>query len=149
MSQTRLPPPQRSSFLHFRAVQTRWMDNDALGHVNNVTYYSYFDTVVNLYLLGPCALDIHKSPIIALMAETGCRFRASFAYPDAIEAGLRVGELGRSSVRWELGLFANGEDQARVHGFMVHVFVDRLSQRPVPIPVAMRTALQKIAHSTA
>jgi acyl-CoA thioester hydrolase len=141
MSQSRLPPPLRASFAHFRAVQTRWMDNDAYGHINNVTYYSYFDTVVNHYLIGPCGFDIHKSPTIALMAETGCQFRASFAYPDDIEAGLRVGRLGGSSVRWELGLFAMGEDRARVHGFMVHVFADRATQRPVPMPEVMRAAM--------
>lgn len=141
---TRLAPPLRSSFQHYRAVQTRWMDNDAYGHINNVTYYSYFDTVVNHVLIGPCGLDIHHSPTIALMAETGCQFRASFAYPDDIEAGLRVGHLGRSSVRWELGLFAPGEHTARVHGFMVHVFVDRLTQRPTPMPAQMRSAMEKL-----
>jgi acyl-CoA thioester hydrolase len=145
MSQSRPPPPTRASFPHFRAIQTRWMDNDAYGHVNNVTYYSYFDTVVNHYLIGPCGLDILKSPTIALMAETGCQFRASFAYPDDIEAGLRVGRLGSSSVRWELGLFAKGEERARVHGFMVHVFVDRLTQRPVPMPERMRAAMALLA----
>jgi acyl-CoA thioester hydrolase len=143
-SPTRLPPPLRGSFSHFRCVQTRWMDNDAYGHINNVTYYSYFDTVVNHILIGPCGLDIHRSPTLALMAETGCQFRASFAYPDDIDAGLRVGRLGTSSVRWELGLFAPGEDVARVHGFMVHVFVDRVTQRPVPMPAQMRAAMEKL-----
>jgi acyl-CoA thioester hydrolase len=143
-SPSRLPPPIRASFPHFRAVQTRWMDNDAYGHINNVTYYSYFDTVVNHVLIGPCGLDIHRSPTIALMAETGCRFRASFAYPDDIDAGLRVGKLGTSSVRWELGLFKPGEDAARVHGFMVHVFVDRATQRPVPMPAQMRAAMERL-----
>jgi acyl-CoA thioester hydrolase len=140
----RLAPPARASFPRFHAVQTRWMDNDAYGHINNVTYYSYFDTVVNHYLIGPCGLDIHRSPTIALMAETGCQFRASFAYPDDIEAGLRVGALGTSSVRWELGLFAPGEDAARVNGFMVHVLVDRATQCPVPIPAPMRAAMEKL-----
>jgi acyl-CoA thioester hydrolase len=143
-SPTRLPPPLRGSFSHFRCVQTRWMDNDAYGHINNVTYYSYFDTVVNHILIGPCGLDIHRSPTLALMAETGCQFRAFFAYPDDIDAGLRVGRLGTSSVRWELGLFAPGEDVARVHGFMVHVFVDRVTQRPVPMPAQMRAAMEKL-----
>ena len=141
---SRLPPPTRAAFLLFRTVPTRWMDNDAYGHINNVTYYSYFDTVVNHYLIGPCGLDNHHSPTLALMAETGCQFRASFAYPDDIDAGLRVGRLGTSSVRWELGLFAPGEDVARVHGFMVHVFVDRASQRPVPMPGAMRAVMEKL-----
>jgi acyl-CoA thioester hydrolase len=140
----RSPPPTRALFPHFRNVQTRWMDNDAYGHVNNVTYYSYFDTVINHVLIGPCGLDIHCSPTIVLMAETGCRFRASFAYPDDIEAGLRVGALGTSSVRWELGLFAPGEEAARVHGFMVHVFVDRATQRPVPIPPFIRGELSRL-----
>ena len=142
---SRLPPPDRASFRHFRVVPTRWMDNDVYGHVNNVTYYSYFDTVVTNFLIGPCGLDIHKSPVIAVMAETGCRFSASFAYPDDIDAGLRIAKLGGSSVLWELGLFAPGEDVARVHGFMVHVFVDRVTQRPVPIPAAMRTVMRAIA----
>jgi acyl-CoA thioester hydrolase len=143
----RLAPPTRASFPYFRAVQTRWMDNDAYGHINNVTYYSYFDTVVNHVLIGPCGLNIHQAPTMALMAETGCQFRASFAYPDDIDAGLRVGRLGTSSVRWELGLFAPGEDTARVHGFMVHVFVDRQTQRPVPVPTQMRAAMEKLVMS--
>jgi acyl-CoA thioester hydrolase len=141
-------PPSRASFARFRLVPTRWMDNDAFGHINNVTYYSYFDTVVNHVLIGPCGLDIHKSPVIALMAETGCQFRASFAYPQDIDAGLRVGRLGTSAVRWELGLFAPGEDVARVHGFMLHVFVDRATQRPVPIPPAMRAVMERLVVGT-
>jgi acyl-CoA thioester hydrolase len=142
MSERRPPPPVRASFPRFETVQTRWMDNDAYGHVNNVTYYSYFDTVVNHYLIGPCGLDIKASPEIAFMVETGCRFARSFSYPDDIEAGLRVGRLGNSAVRWELGLFGPGEDTARVFGFLVHVFVDRATQRPVPIPPKMRAAME-------
>ncbi len=109
-SEGRPEPGRRNQYAQFMPVQTRWKDNDVYGHVNNVEYYSYFDTVVNRYLIDPGGLDFHTAPIVGIMAETMCRFHRSFAYPEAIDAGLRVGRLGKSSVRYEVGLFGEGED---------------------------------------
>jgi acyl-CoA thioester hydrolase len=141
MSDQRQPPSLRAHYKHFHTIQTRWMDNDLYGHVNNVTYYSYFDTVVNRYLIGPGGLDIQNGAIIGYAVETMCRFHRPFAYPQDIDAGLRVGKLGGSSVRYELALFGRGEDKARADGHFVHVFVDRATQRPAPMPQQLREAL--------
>jgi acyl-CoA thioester hydrolase len=140
----REPPGRRSDYRHFLAIPTRWMDNDLYGHVNNVVYYSYFDTVINRFLIERGGLDIQNSPVIGVAAESGCRFRESFAYPETIDAGLRVGHLGNSSVRYEIGLFGEGKDEAAAEGHFVHVFVARGAQKPVPIPAAIRTALESI-----
>jgi len=121
------------------------MDNDLYGHVNNVVYYSYFDTLVNRYLIDPGGLDIHTGQTIGIVVETSCRFHRSFAYPEDIEAGMRVAHLGTSSVRYEIGLFGLGEPEARADGYFVHVFVDRQTRRPVPISGRMRSALAEIA----
>ena len=144
MSNGRPAPGVRSDYVEFTPIQTRWMDNDVYGHVNNVVYYSYFDTAVNLYLIDPGGLDFHNAPIIGIMAETACRFHRSIAYPEAIDAGLRVGRLGSSSVRYEVGLFGAGEQDARAEGHLVHVFVDRATNKPVPIPATIRTALERL-----
>ncbi|BBK34370.1 acyl-CoA thioester hydrolase [Stella humosa] len=136
---------RRDGYGHFRQVPTRWMDNDVYGHVNNVVYYSYFDTVVNLYLVHAGGLDFAAGPVIGIVAESMCRFRKALAYPEVIDAGLRVGRLGNSSVRYEIGLFRAGDDEAAAEGHFVHVFVDRESRRPTPIPPAMRAALAAIA----
>ena len=141
---TREPPGRRSDYRHFLAIPTRWMDNDVYGHVNNVVYYSYFDTVINRFLIECGGLDIHAATIIGVAAESGCRFRDSFAYPETIDAGLRVGHLGNSSVRYEIGLFREGKDEAAAEGHFVHVFVERGVQKPVPIPAAIRAALESI-----
>lgn len=135
---------RRADYRHFMPIQTRWMDNDLYGHVNNVVYYAYFDTLLNRYLIDAGGLDIHNGPIIGLAVETLCRFHKSIAYPETIDAGLRIGKLGTSSVRYEIGLFGGGEDTARAEGHFVHVFVDRATQRPVPIPDRMRQALAAI-----
>jgi acyl-CoA thioester hydrolase len=119
------------------------MDNDIYGHVNNVIYYSYFDTVINRYLIDAGGLDIQTAPVIGITAETQCRFRRPFAYPEPVEAGLRVAQLGTSSARYEVGLFG-AEAEARAEGYFVHVFVDRGTNRPVPIPVPIRAALEQI-----
>jgi Predicted thioesterase len=121
------------------------MDNDVYGHVNNVVYYSYFDTLINRYLIDPGGLDIHAGEVIGIVAETGCRFHRSFSYPEDIDAGLRVARLGTSSVRYEVGLFGIGENEARADGHFVHVFVDRKTRRPVPIPPRLREALALLA----
>lgn len=144
MSKERPGPGVRSEYVEFMPIQTRWMDNDVYGHVNNVVYYSYFDTVVNLYLINPGGLDFHNAPVVGIMAETMCRFHRSIAYPEAIDAGIRVGRLGSSSVRYEVGLFGAGEDDARAEGHLVHVFVDRATNKPVPIPPGIRAALERI-----
>ena len=131
----------RSGYRHFQAIPTRWMDNDAYGHVNNVVYYSYFDTVVNQYLIEAGALVIETSPVIGLVVETGCRYFAPISFPDRVDAGLRVARLGTSSVRYEIGLFRNDEPEAAASGHFVHVYVDRHSRRPTPLPDALRAAL--------
>lgn len=140
----RPPPSTRSSFVHFSSIETRWADNDAYGHVNNAVYYFYFDTAINRYLIGPGGLDIHQSPVIAIVAETGCRFHRSFAYPDAIEVGMRVDHLSGRSVRYGIGLFAPGESSARVEGHFVHVYVDRATMRPTAMPERMHQALARL-----
>ena len=134
----------RARYPHFLTIPTRWMDNDIYGHVNNVVYYSYFDTVINAYLIGPGGLDIHGGTVVGVCAESSCRYRAAFAFPEPVEAGLRVGHLGRSSVRYEIGLFKAGEERAAAQGHFVHVFVDRESRAPVPIPEGIREALERI-----
>src|SRR5690606_26078673 len=136
---------RRSGYGHFRQVPTRWMDNDVYGHVNNVVYYSYFDTVVNLFLVHEGGLDFTAGPVIGIVAESMCRFHKALAYPEVVDAGLRVGRLGNSSVRYEIGLFRQGDDEAAADGHFVHVFVDRETRRPTPIPAAMRGALAGIA----
>ena len=137
-------PRPRTDFRHFSSITTRWADNDAYGHVNNVVYYSYFDTLLNRYLIDAGKLDIHEGRVIGVAVETLCRFHKSFAYPETIDGGLRIGRLGASSVRYEIGLFAQGEDMARAEGHFIHVFVDRTTQRPQPIPAGIREALEKI-----
>ncbi len=134
----------RARYPHFLTIPTRWMDNDIYGHVNNVVYYSYFDTVINGFLIDPGGLDIHGGPVIGVCAESACRYRAAFAFPEPVEAGLRVGHLGRTSVRYEIGLFKAGTEQAAAEGHFVHVFVDRESRAPAPIPERIRAALERI-----
>jgi acyl-CoA thioester hydrolase len=134
----------RARYRHFMPLQTRWADNDIYGHVNNVTYYAYFDTVINCYLIEKGGLDIAGGDVVGFAVETMCRFVKPLAYPDALEAGLRVGHLGRSSVRYEVGIFRKGAKEAAAHGHFVHVFVDRVSGRPVPLPERIRRALARI-----
>ncbi len=138
----------RARYPHFLTIPTRWMDNDIFGHVNNVVYYSYFDTVINDYLIDPGGFDIHGGPVVGVCAESTCRYRAPFAFPELVEAGLRVGHLGRTSARYEIGLFKEGREQAAAQGHFVHVFVERAAMAPVPIPAAIRAALERI-RSTA
>ncbi|WP_073102250.1 acyl-CoA thioesterase [Pollutimonas bauzanensis] len=135
---------QRAEFKVFSPITTRWMDNDVYGHVNNVTYYSYFDTAVNGYLLEQGMLDIHGGGIIGLVVETGCQFFSSIAFPDAIEAGFKVAKLGNSSVRYEIGIFKRGESLSAAHGHFVHVYVDKQNRRSVPLPAELRNALEAL-----
>ena len=138
------PVAKREAFRHFDSVQTRWGDNDIYGHVNNAVYYAYFDSVINRYLIEQGGFDITNGNIIGLAVETGSRFHGSFAFPEKIEAGLAVAHLGNSSVRYEIGLFRPGEDASRVEGHFVHVFVDRVSNKPAPMPENIRAALTRI-----
>ena len=138
------PPPRRADYPHVIVIPTRWMDNDIYGHVNNVVYYSYFDTVINRYLIGAGGLDIAGGPVIGIAAESHCRYRRPITFPTDIDAGLRVGKLGRSSVRYEIGLFAQGDDEVAAEGWFVHVFVDREARRPTPIPDGLRAALERL-----
>jgi acyl-CoA thioester hydrolase len=131
----------RAGYRHFLAIPTRWMDNDTYGHVNNVVYYAYFDTVINEYLVRRGGLDIHGGAVIGLAIETFCRFHASLSFPEVIAAGLRVGKLGRSSVRYEIGLFQQERDAPAATGHFVHVFVERATRRPTAIPEPIRAAL--------
>jgi len=134
----------RDRYRHWRPIDTRWMDNDAYGHVNNVVYYSYFDTVVNGFLIARGLLDIERSPAIGLVVETACRYHASLAFPDRIDAGMRVARLGTSSVRYEIGLFRSEAPAPAATGHFVHVYVDRETRRPVPVPPAIRTLLAEL-----
>jgi acyl-CoA thioester hydrolase len=128
---------------HRAAIPTRWADNDVYGHVNNVEYYAFFDTVINAWLIREGGLDIHTGPVVGLCAESHCEFRAALAFPETVTAGLRVAHLGRSSVRYEIGLFGEGGGVAAT-GWFVHVFVERSSRRPAEIPAAVRAALERL-----
>lgn len=141
---TRIPPQRREDYRFFVRVGTRWQDNDLYGHVNNVVYYSYFDTIIATYLMEEGGLDPWADEVIGIAVENGCRFHASIAFPDVIHGGLRVAHLGNSSVRYEIGIFKNEEEQASADGHFVHVFVDRRQQRPTPVPAAIRSALERI-----
>ena len=134
----------RAAYGHLRTLATRWMDNDIYGHVNNATYYSFFDTVINLYLIEHGGLDIARGPVIGLAVETHCQFHRALAFPEPVEAGLRVGKLGNTSVRYEVGLFSPGSATVAASGYFVHVFVDRESRRPTPLPPPLRSALQRL-----
>jgi len=137
-------PFARTDFRRFLAIPTRWMDNDSYGHVNNVVYYSSFDTVVNEHLISDGGLDILASPAIGVVVETGCTFYRPLTFPDVIDAGLRVRKLGRSSVTYEIALFAQGDDQPSASGHFVHVWVERSSGRPTPLPPSIRGALEPL-----
>ena len=134
--------PNRADFTEFYPLQTRWNDNDAYGHMNNVVHYALFDTAVNGWLIERGLLDPLTSPVFGLVVETGCRYFGEMQFPDRVTAGLRVAKLGRSSVRMELGLFRNDDDAAAAEGFFVHVYVDRNDHRPTDIPAATRAALE-------
>lgn len=142
---TRATPHGRTEYRHFLAIPTRWMDNDVYRHVNNVVYYSYFDTVVNQYLIERGVLDIETSTVIGLVVETQCHYFSPIAFPDTVHAGLRVARLGTSSVRYEIGIFRNAEPGAAAQGHFVHVYVDRESRRPAALPPPLRAALQDLA----
>ncbi|WP_375760958.1 acyl-CoA thioesterase [Corallococcus exercitus] len=131
-------------YRYFLPITTRWMDNDVYGHINNVTFYSYFDTVANHYLIHEGGLDIHSSAVIGLVVESKCAYRAPLAYPDRLRAGLRVDTLGNRSVTYGIAIFKEGDEQAAAHGHFVHVFVDRQTRRAVAMPDRLREALARL-----
>lgn len=141
---TRPEPESRAAYRHFTSLTTRWMDNDAYGHLNNVVYYSLFDTAVNQYLIEAGALDIQHSPVIGLVVETHCNFFSAIEFPQAVEAGLRVAHRGSSSVRYEIGLFAAGQPLSAARGHFVHVYVDRATRRPAALPPVLSQALDAL-----
>ena len=136
----------RSDYRYLQEVTTRWHDNDVYGHVNNVTYYSYFDSAVNTYLIEQGGLDIHEGDVVGFVVSSSCDYFASVAFPDRLEIGLRVAKLGNSSVQYELAVFKQGTDAACAAGRFVHVFVDRATNRPVSIPEPLRSALARLAE---
>jgi acyl-CoA thioester hydrolase len=133
---------KRDDYKLFRTIATRWMDNDVYGHVNNVVYYSFFDTAVNATLIEAGVLDPVAGEVIGLVVETGCRYAASLSFPGDVEAGIRVAKIGTSSVRYEVGLFDAKGDEAAAEGFFVHVYVDRDTRKPTPLPAPLRAFLQ-------
>jgi acyl-CoA thioester hydrolase len=142
---SRPQPNPRNAYPVFRRIDTRWMDNDVYGHVNNVVYYSWFDTAVNAHLIEQGALDIHQGETIGLVIETQCNYFAPLAFPQTIEAGIRVAKMGSSSVRYEIGLFAQGEDHCAAQGHFVHVYVDKHHRRPVKaLPLNLKQVLEKL-----
>jgi acyl-CoA thioester hydrolase len=137
-------PEHRSAYRTFRTLGTRWMDNDAYGHVNNVVYYSWFDTVVNAHLVEHGVLDIQKGETIGLVIETQCNYFTALEFPQAVEAGLRVARIGTSSVRYEVGLFAHGQTLTAAKGHFIHVYVDRATRRPVALPAKLKSVLEAL-----
>ena len=140
----RIEPEPRNAYKAFRSIGTRWMDNDAYGHVNNVVYYSWFDTAVNAYLIEHGVLDIHHGEAIGLVVETQCNYFSPLAFPQTVQAGLRVARLGSSSVRYEVALFAQDQDLCAARGHFVHVYVDRVSRRPVSLPQPLKQLLETL-----
>ncbi len=146
-----LAPVSRRSYRHFLAIPTRWMDNDAYGHINNVVYYSYFDTVVNRYLIEAGVLDVQRGAVIGLVVETHCNYFSPLSFPQTVDTGLRVARLGASSVRYEIGLFGGGEPMTAACGHFIHVYVDRETRRPVaelPASLALALAPLRVASPT-
>lgn len=144
----RIPPGNRSDYVAFRQITTRWMDNDVYGHMNNVVHYSLFDTAVNSWLIEKGVLDPLRSEQIGLVAETGCRYHSELSFPDVVWAGIRVARLGSSSVRYEVGLFRNDEQTAAAEGHFIHVYVDAKTRRSAPLAAPLRAALETIVKGS-
>ena len=147
-STPRPQPLPRAHFAHFQSITTRWMDNDVYGHLNNVVHYSYFDTAVNRMLIDAGLLDIQGGSVIGLVVHTQCHYFDAVAFPQSVQVGLRVEHLGRSSVRYALGLFADDAPLSAALGQFTHAYVDRATRRPVDLPQALRTALERLTHPT-
>jgi acyl-CoA thioester hydrolase len=144
MTDAKPQPEPRSAYKVFRTISTRWMDNDAYGHVNNVVYYSWFDTVVNAHLIEQGALDVQHGDTIGLVIETQCNYFSPVEFPQTVEAGLRVARIGRSSVRYEVGLFVQGEPLTAAKGHFIHVYVDRAQRRPTDLPPRLKAVLEAL-----
>jgi acyl-CoA thioester hydrolase len=138
----------RSAFAHLSPIQTRWSDNDVYGHVNNVTYYSYFDTAVNGWLIDHGALDIHLGDVVGYVVDTSCSYFSPVAFPDRLHVGIRVAKLGRSSVRYELAVYRDDDELPVAAGNFVHVYVDRATGRSAPVPGVTRAALETLVHDS-
>jgi acyl-CoA thioester hydrolase len=139
-------PLSRADYAHFADITTRWIDNDVYGHINNVVYYQFFDTIVNGYLIAQGALDVAKGGVIGLVVETHCNYFKPVAFPERLRAGLRVAKIGTSSVTYDVGIFRDDDDLAAAQGHFVHVYVDRASGRPVPLPEKSKAALAKLVR---
>jgi acyl-CoA thioester hydrolase len=139
--------PTVAAYPYVTAITTRWSDNDIYGHINNVAYYSYFDTAANLYLIHEGGLEIHAGDVIGLVVESRCSYHAPLSYPTPLRAGVRVDKLGNRAVTYGIAIFDDRDDAAAAHGQFVHVFVDRATRKAVPIPPPMRAALERIAVS--
>jgi acyl-CoA thioester hydrolase len=135
----------RREFRHLHPISTRWDDNDVYGHVNNVRYFAFFDTAINAWLIREGGLDVERGDVIGVCAESHCAYTAAIAFPDAVEVGLRTARLGTSSVRYELAVFRDGDEESAATGWFVHVFVDRATRRPVAIPALLRAALERLS----
>ena len=147
MSSTELRAEPRAAWPHFVAIQTRWMDNDVYGHVNNVQYYSYFDTAVNQFLIERGVLDIHNGEVVGFVVDSGCSYFSSLSFPDVVHVGIRAAKLGNSSVRYEIGIYRNDDPTPCAVGHFVHVYVERSSNRSVPIPESVRKVLATICRT--
>lgn len=147
MSSTELRSTPRAAFPHFCEIATRWMDNDVYGHVNNVVYYAYFDTAVNQFLIERGVLDIHHGEVVGFVVDSGCSYFSPIAFPDVVHVGIRVAKLGNSSVRYEIGIYRNEDQAPAAVGHFVHVYVERSSNRPVPVPAPMRAVLAALASA--
>ena len=141
---SRPPPDTRARYAAFESIATRWMDNDLYNHVNNVVYYSWFDTAVNAYMVRAGVLSMTSPKVVCLVVETGCRYFRPISFPDTVQCGLRLAHLGTSSARFEIGVFRNDEDEAAAQGHFVHVACDAATHRPVPLPGDMRAVLEKL-----
>lgn len=137
----------RTAYRAFRTIPTRWLDNDAYGHVNNIVHYGWFDTAVNALLIEAGLLDPGAGPVIGLVVESGCLYHRAISFPESVEVGVRIGRLGNSSIRWELGLFTQGHDMAAAQGHFTHVYVGRGDRRPVPLPDGWRRTLASLDTS--
>jgi acyl-CoA thioester hydrolase len=144
MTDAKPQPEPRSAYKAFRTISTRWMENDAYGHVNNVVYYSWFDTVVNAHLIEQGALDVQHGDTIGLVIETQCNYFSPVEFPQTVEAGLRVARIGRSSVRYEVGLFVQGAPMTAAKGHFIHVYVDRAQRRPTDLPTKLKSVLEAL-----
>ena len=138
----------RENYKYFHPIQTRWNDNDIYGHVNNVVYYAYFDTAVNMFMVDNAGFDPHDATVVGICPETHCNYHKPVAYPNKLEAGLRIDRLGNSSVRYEVAIFIAGDEEAAATGHFVHVFVDRETRKPVSIPAIIRSAMETILADT-